>query len=234
MAQPHKAYLNWSSGKDAAMALTAMQASGNYTVEKLLTTVNKTYERVTMHGLRMSLLQAQAKAIGIPLTTLQLSENPGMDEYNNQMLAKTKALANEGFTHSVFGDIFLEDLRTYREQMLQPTGIEPVFPLWKKNTTDLLKHFIATGFKAIVISCNAALLPKHFCGRMIDEQFINDLPNGIDPCGENGEFHTFCFAAPCFKYEVPFTKGEIVHKTYPAPNSSSNEITGYWYCDLLP
>ena len=131
----------------------------------------------------------------------------------------------------MFWGHFLEDLKTYRENMLHPMGFEVVFPLWKKDTRQLVRDFINLGFKAVVICTNAQVLDKSFCGRMIDPSFLDDLPPNVDPCGENGEFHTFCFDGPIFRWPVPFRKGDLVYKTYPAPGLKEAEY-GFWYCDL--
>lgn len=233
MAKP-KAFINWSSGKDATMALYKMLQEKEYSVEKLFTVVNRENDRISMHGLHRSLLEAQAKAIGIPLEILELNPDPSMDSYNAGMKQKLEKFKSEGFDFTIFGDIFLEDLKVYRENQLKPTGVTPLFPIWKIDSVELLKGFIANGFKAILVCTDAQLLPKEFCGRVIDESFLDDLPEGVDPCGENGEFHTFCFDGPIFKHPVPFTKGEIVYKTYPKPNAKDDsEEIGFWYCDLF-
>ncbi|MEM1322543.1 MAG: diphthine--ammonia ligase [Bacteroidota bacterium] len=234
MSRP-KAFMNWSSGKDATMALYTILQEQQYAVEKLLTTVNSKYNRVSMHGLHRSLLEAQAKAIEIPLDVLEVGENPTMEDYNRLMSNKLTQLRMEGFGHSIYGDIFLEDLRAYREKINNELGIASVFPLWKKDTRQLLLDFIAQGYQAIVVCCNAQLLHRSFCGRLIDRQFLEDLPEGVDPCGENGEFHTFCFDSPLFRQPIAFTKGEVVYRTYPAPKSEDKEAPaeyGFWYCDL--
>ncbi|UJH67671.1 diphthine--ammonia ligase [Allomuricauda sp. SCSIO 65647] len=230
-----KTFFNWSSGKDAAMALHSIQEEKSLAVELLLTTINVKYDRVSMHGLHRSILEEQARAIEIPLEVLELDESPSMEDYHHLMTEKLTALKARGYTHTVFGDIFLEDLRNYRETMLAQMGIKAIFPLWKKDSKRLLLDFIDNGFKAIVICCNAELLPKSFCGRLIDHDFLNDLPKNVDPCGENGEFHTFCFDGPIFKKPVYFSKGKIIYRTYPAPQSEEGAMQqeyGFWYCDL--
>ncbi len=229
-----KAFLNWSSGKDAAMALHAVQNGKKSQIDLLLTTISARYQRVSMHGLRRSLLEAQAVALGIPLTVIELPEHPSMEAYGLVMREQLSVLKKEGFTISYFGDIFLEDLRTYRENMLHPMGFKVVFPLWKKDTRQLLLDMINMGLKAIVVSVNAQVLDKSFCGRIVDTSFLEDLPATVDPCGENGEFHTFCFDSPLFQWPVAFRKGDIVYKTYPAPKTeqASNPEYGFWYCDL--
>ncbi|UOY07001.1 diphthine--ammonia ligase [Muricauda sp. SCSIO 64092] len=229
-----KAFFNWSSGKDAAMALHMVQKEGKE-VDLLVTTISQKYQRVSMHGLHRSLLEAQAASLGIPLEVIELPENPTMEAYGTTMGERLTLLQNQGYAHSYFGDIFLEDLKVYREQMLHPLGFKAVFPLWKKDTRQLLLDFIDLGMRAIVICVNAQVLDKSFCGRVIDRSFLDDLPSNVDSCGENGEFHTFCFDGPLFQWPIAFTKGEIVYKTYPAPKTEQNTDVseyGFWYCDL--
>lgn len=228
--QKQKTYFNWSTGKDSALALHYLLQDENYTVDYLLTSVNAHYQRVSMHGLSVELLQQQFDAIGIPNGTIQLPEQPTNVEYEKLMGEKVKQLKTEGFQYSAFGDILLEDLKKYREQQLNPFGIKTVFPLWKRNTTELIEKFIALGFKTIVVCVNAALLDASFAGRIIDKEFLDDLPEGVDPCGENGEFHTFCYDAPYFKNPINFEIGETVYREYNHGESKN----GFWFCDLLP
>lgn len=231
----HKTYFNWSTGKDSSLALYHLLKDKEYNIDLLMTSVNSHHNRISMHGLRRSLLEIQAKSIGIRLTTIELPEEPSMDVYNSILSNKMNELQSEGYTHSAFGDIFLEDLRTYREEKLNEIGIEAVFPLWKRDTTNLMTEFLELGFKTIVVCINEAVLDKSFVGRIIDQKFLDDLPSNVDPCGENGEFHTFCFDGPIFSKPIEFEIGEIVHKSYPAPkNDSKNKDYGYWFCDLIP
>jgi uncharacterized protein (TIGR00290 family) len=225
-----KTYFNWSSGKDAALALYYVQQEGNFNVERLLTSVNMVHNRVSMHGLRRSLLIQQVAAIGIPGTTIELPEEPSMEEYESGMRHAVEALMCEKFTCAAYGDIFLEDLRTWRENQLAPYEIKTVFPLWKKDTRNLVKEFMRLGFKAITVCVDAHKLDVSFAGRIIDENFLRDLPEGVDPCGENGEFHTFCFDGPIFSKPVPFTRGEKIYREYRGPG---NENSGFWFCDLI-
>lgn len=213
----HKSYFNWSGGKDSALALYHSQKDKDYSIERLLTNVNGQHRRISMHGVREVLLEAQAEAIGLPLQKLILPEQPGMAEYEVQMMATMKNLKGEGFTHAFFGDIFLEDLRHYREEQLARAGLKARFPLWKRNTTELMHEFIDLGFKTIVVCVKEEVLDKDFAGRVIDPQFLEDLPAGVNPCGENGEFHTFVFDGPIFKHPVPFVAGEKVFREYVAP-----------------
>lgn len=237
-----KAFLNWSSGKDAAFSLYKIQKQKQYEVRKLVTTVNSEVDRISMHGLRKSLLQRQAESLQLPLHIIPLLGELSMTTYNEVMKKHTAQLQEEGFTHSIFGDIFLEDLREYREKQLEETRLEAVFPLWKTDTGELIKDFIETGFKAITVSVNAKVLDRSFCGRIVDNNFLNDLPSHVDPCGENGEFHTFVFDGPNFQNSIAFEIGEVVEKFY-TPIEEKDDCfsdkkttwdTAFYYCDLLP
>lgn len=225
----HNSIFNWSGGKDSTLALHYILQNPNFDIRYLLTTVNETYNRVSMHGVRESLLIAQTDRIGIPLHQVRLPESPDMKMYEEQMNHHLMLLKAEGITHSIFGDLFLEDLKAYREKKLAEIGMEAIFPLWKRDTTEILNEFISLGYKTIVVAAKEGL--EDFCGRIIDETFLIDLPDGIDPCGENGEFHTFVFDGPIFETPIDFTLGEKVFKTYPSPVGDGT--TGYWYIDLL-
>jgi uncharacterized protein (TIGR00290 family) len=228
-----KTYFNWSSGKDSALALYYLQADKNYRVEELVTSINAHYQRVSMHGLRRELLDQQVSALGLPHRSIELPEQPSMKEYETLMREAVLDLQEKGFECAAFGDIFLEDLRRYREKQLDAFGIKTVFPLWKKDTTQLMHEFIEAGFKAIVICINADVLDLSFAGRMIDKDFLLDLPAGVDACGENGEFHSFCFDGPIFDRPVPFEIGEKIYRAYKSPENENSTI-GFWFCDLVP
>lgn len=232
----HKTYFNWSSGKDASFALYHLLQDGHYAIEKLITTVNEHHDRVSMHGLRRELLIQQAEAIGIPLQMIDLPEEPDMETYNSILEKTVQSLKSEGYTHCGFGDIFLADLRAYREEQLAKQGIQAVFPLWKKDTKELLQAFLSLGFKTITVCVNGQLLDESFVGRVIDQDFINQLPENVDPCGENGEFHTFCFDGPIFKKPIQFEVGEKIYRTYSAKTHEDTEAQefGFWFCDLIP
>ena len=238
MAEELKTYFNWSSGKDASLALYHMQKEGMYSVAKLITSINARHDRVSMHGLRRELLEQQTKSIGLPVITVELPEEPTMEDYNQIMSRCVIKLKSEGYTHCGYGDIFLEDLRTYREEQLNPFGIMSHFPLWKRDTKEIISEFIKLGFKAIVICVKSDLLDESFVGREIDDSFINDLPQNVDPCGENGEFHTFCYNGPIFTKPVSFDIGEKVFREYRSPEQDdqlkSKDSIGFWFCDLLP
>jgi len=237
------AYMNWSGGKDSSLCLARVLEEGIYDVKALLTSVNAHHNRISMHGVRRELLEAQAASIGLPLQTLELDEQPGMKEYEQATMEKVAALKARGCTHSLFGDIFLEDLRRYREEQLQRQDMQCVFPLWKVSTAELIREFLDKGFKAIIVCVNSRFLDQRFCGRLIDESLLQDLPPTIDPCGENGEYHSFVFEAPFFSSPIAFQKGDIVYREYKAPaadpGTDSNEMNqgssqGFYFCDLLP
>ncbi len=238
----NRAYFNWSGGKDSALSLYHIKKDDQYDVELLLTSVNAAFDRVSMHGVRNELLAQQAESIGLPLKKIELPEMPSMDEYNNKMQDTIGLLKNDGFTHAVFGDIFLEDLRIYREEQLVKVGIQAHFPIWKRDTKELLKEFLDLGFKTIIVCIKSELLDPSFSGRIIDYNFINEIPSNVDPCGENGEFHTFVFDGPIFEKPIDFIIGEKVYREYKAPQNKEdncfspdqkNEM-GFWFCDLIP
>lgn len=237
-----KAYFNWSTGKDSSLALYHVLRQNEYKVTQLVTTVNKDYERVSMHGLRESLLDAQVERLQLPLQKIYFPAQVTMSDYNAAMQKATQQLVEQDFRYGIFGDIFLEDLRKYREEKLLEVGITGVFPLWKQDTIALLKEFISLGFKAITVCVNAKYLDESFVGRILDEDFINDLPSTVDPCGENGEFHTFVFDGPIFSSPIDFTIGEKVLKTYTPSKKEEDSCTSddsawdtaFWYCDLIP
>lgn len=238
MKQKKKTYFNWSSGKDAALALHKLQQDQEFNVDRLLTSINNHYGRVSMHGLRRELLMRQIEAIGLPVSTIELPAEPSMEEYAEKMKNVVSTLKSEGYTHTAFGDIFLEDLRKYREEQLNPFEIQCVFPLWKMDTKEVITEFLNLGFRAIVVCVNANLLDSSFVGRELSEDFINELPANVDPCGENGEFHTFCFDGPIFKKPIKFEIGEKTYKEYKSPKKDkedgSDENLGFWFCDLQP
>lgn len=231
-----KAIFNWSSGKDSALALYKILQEEKFEITSLLTSINKEFQRISMHGIHVSLLEKQAESLGFPLVKLELPKEPSMEEYRDLMESTMNDFKQQGVTHSVFGDIFLEDLRKYREDQLVAVGMQGVFPLWKTDTKNLIEEFLNLGFKTIVTCVNETYLDKSFAGRIIDKNFIEDLPENVDPCGENGEFHTFTFDGPIFKNPITFEVGEIVKKTYPKPKSGSDEENGdyvFWFCDLM-
>ncbi|MCK5029000.1 MAG: diphthine--ammonia ligase [Bacteroidales bacterium] len=234
MIQSTKAIFNWSGGKDSSLCLHQVLTEKSFDIQYLLTTLNGQNKRISMHGVAESLLDMQAKSIGLSLKKIFLPESPSMGEYDkliSNFLLKAKS---EDINTSIFGDIFLEDLREYREKQLSKLGFIAEFPLWKRDTNEIAKDFIAKGFKTIIVSVDARFLDQSFAGRIFDEAFLNDLPEEVDPCGENGEFHSFVFDGPIFKDPIPFKKGEIVYKEYKSHSKESlDEKFGFWYCNLI-
>lgn len=236
--------MNWSGGKDSSLCLYKVLQGKDYEIKYLLTSVNKIYNRISIHGVRTELLRQQADSIGIPLKLIELLEKPGMSEYEKGMEKKIREIKSEQIHHAIFGDIFLEDLRKYRDEKLHTLGIKASFPLWKIPSNKLMDEFITLGFKAVIVCVNDKYLDKSFCGRMIDHSFVRDLPDNIDVCGENGEYHSFVFDGPIFKTPIAFKKGEIIYREYPKPKNTKTECYkpisrkkdnyGFYFCDLLP
>ncbi len=229
-----KALFNWSGGKDSSLCLYHALNDERLDIQYLLTTINGKNKRVSMHGVSEDLLDEQAKSIGLPLRKIHLPEFPTMEEYDTIISKELELAKNQGINTSVFGDIFLEDLRAYREKQLAKKGFKAEFPLWKRDTKEIAKEFIDLGFKTIIVSVDSRYLDKSFAGRIFDESFLTDLPANVDPCGENGEFHSFAFDGPIFKNSIQFEKGEIVYKEYKSHSKENpDERFGYWYCDLI-
>ena len=230
-----KTVLNWSSGKDAAMALYLLQQNPAYTVTHLLTTINEEHSRIVMHGVREELLDMQAESIGLPLKKIHLPASPQDTIYKQAMADALAELKQEGITTAAFGDIFLEDLKTYREQQLQTVGFNALFPLWKRDTRQMVEMVEDSGIEAIIICLNEKFLGKDFLGRKIDRSFLNDLAPNVDPCGENGEFHTFVYNAPYFNTAIPIERGEITYRQYTsADNDADKWNTGFYFLDIKP
>jgi uncharacterized protein (TIGR00290 family) len=221
----------WSGGKDSALALHRLQNDGRYEVVSLLTTCSEYFQRVSMHGVRISLAERQARTIGVPLDIIYLSRQASNGEYQTKMSEYLLSRKAEGVTHMAFGDIFLEDLRQWREANLATIGMRGVFPLWKEDTRLLIEEFLSLGFASIVCCVNDAYLDEDAVGRVIDKDFIATLPLGVDPCGENGEFHSFAFDGPIFRQPVPFSVGQKVYR--PIEETGSSSTKGFWFCDLL-
>ncbi len=240
-----KAIFNWSGGKDSSLCLYKILQSGEYEISYLLTSVSSKYQRITQHGVRVELLKQQATNIGIPLYKLIMPDMPTMTTYNIIMNDVLKKFQKQGIHLSIFGDIFLEDIRKYREEQLAMIDFRGVFPLWQLSTKHLAKEFIDLGYKAVVVCVNRKYLDKNFAGREFNEQFLKDLPENVDPCGEYGEFHSFVYDGPIFKKPIDIERGKIVYKKYKPTKRDeadthsytcgSTDITsGFWYCDLLP
>jgi len=227
-----KLFFNWSSGKDSSFALYKLLQGGKFEIVTLLTTVGAETKRIGMHGLRECLLKRQAEAIGIPLEIIYLSSSTTHEAYNLLMSNTMERMKSKGIYYTAFGDIFLEDLKAYRENELAKVGIKAEFPLWKRDTKELILEFIALGFKTKIVAADASYFDKDFVGKDLTKELINSLPPEVDPCGENGEFHTFCYDGPLFKAPVVFEKGEKVKKSYANPTKPEEEIH-FWFCDLI-
>jgi uncharacterized protein (TIGR00290 family) len=205
-----KVLFSWSSGKDSALALYELQKSRTYEVVALLTTITESYDRISMHGVRQSLLRQQSDAIGLPLEEVRIPQKASNETYEDRMYRTLAAYHAQGVNRVAFGDIFLEDLRAYREKNLAMIGMNGVFPLWKKDTRELVLELGRSGFKAIITCVDTQALGKEYAGREIDEQFLFGLPAQVDPCGENGEYHTFAYDGPIFNRRILFEPGEKV------------------------
>lgn len=200
----------WSGGKDSAMALQALVDDARFDVVALLTTVNQEYQRISMHGVRRELLERQSEAIGLPLSVVEVPNFPSNTVYEEAMRAALLAWKEKGVSTIAFGDLFLEDVRTYREALTQPLGFDTVYPLWGMPTDFLARQCIQRGFKARLCCVDSARLNASFAGRIYDEALLADLPEGVDRCAENGEFHTFVYDGPIFRHGVACVPGETV------------------------
>ncbi len=213
----------WSSGKDSARALHEVRQDDQYEVVSLLTTVTEEYERISMHGVRIALVEQQAGSIGLPLEKVYIPKDASNENYETAMRDALRRYKEKGVGGVAFGDLFLEDLKVYRENKLAEAGMKAIFPLWKRDTTELAQSFIDQGFRAIITCIDSQALDGSFSGRLYDEQFLADLPPHVDPCGENGEFHSFVFDGPLFSSLVRFKKGEVVVRD-----------NRFYFCELLP
>src|SRR3954469_5034394 len=207
-----KALISWSSGKDSAFALQEVRRAGEFEVVGALTTVTETFERVSIHGVRQEILLEQLDAAGLPARIVPIPYPCPNEIYEARMGQAVACAVQEGITHIVFGDLFLRDIRAYREQKLAGTGITPVFPLWDRPTSALAQAMIESGLEAYLASVDLKKLPAEFAGRKFDAQLLADLPAGVDPCGENGEFHTCVVASPIFSRRLTVTPGERVQR----------------------
>ena len=217
-----KLWLSWSSGKDSAWALHALRQQGDYEIAGLLTSINETASRVAMHAVRETLLEQQAAAAGLPLIKVPIPHPCPNEVYEEAMRRAMDHAKRDGVVAMAFGDLFLEDVRQYRIDKLAPTGIDPVFPIWGLETAALAQEMVASGLRAHVACVDPKQLDPAFAGRTFDTAFIADLPDGVDPCGENGEFHSFAYQGPMFETPVAVTPGEVV------------ERDGFVFADLLP
>lgn len=216
-----KLLLSWSSGKDSAWTLHILRQQGVYEIVGLVSTVNTAFNRVSMHGVREELLTAQAHATGLPLWQVPIPYPCPNEVYESAMRDLIVRAKEAGVTHFAFGDIFLQDVRAYRERQLADTGITPIFPLWGLDTHALAKEMIAGGLRAVLTCVDPRQVPESLIGREFDAQLLRDLPPPADPCGENGEFHTFCYNVPCFASPIRVRTGEVV------------ERDGFVYVDVL-
>lgn len=228
-----KAVFNWSGGKDSAHALLRAMESGCYEIVALLTTVNRDTYRSTMHGIPLALLEVQAASIGIPLYIVDLTPKGNMEDYSSAMLQAVQHFKTLGVTHFIFGDIFLHDVRQYREQQLVPHGIEVVEPLWGETSEKVMEDFLLSGLKTIIVTTMADGLGVTAIGKLIDRNFVASLPAEIDPNGENGEYHTFCYDGPIFRQPVSFSLGEAFSQSYDIRLDDGTISTyTYWFADL--
>ncbi len=211
MTRP-KAWVSWSSGKDSAWALHTLRNQGEVEVVALLTTVNTAHARVAMHAVRESLLDAQAEAVGLPLVKVPIPWPCPNAVYEQAMEAAIGRARAEGVTRMVFGDLFLEDIRKYREEKLASTGVSPLFPIWGLDTRKLAQEMVEAGLRAYLTCIDPKKLAASFAGRVFDGRLLADLPAGVDPCGENGEFHTYAFDGPMFQKPIPAEVGEVVER----------------------
>ncbi len=214
--------MSWSSGKDAAFTLWELTKDPQYEVAGLLTTVTTTFGRVSMHGVREELLEAQAAAAGLPLYRVEIPFPCPNSVYETAMAGAIDRLRKDGVTHIAFGDLFLQDIRAYRETRMAPTGIRPVFPLWERPTPALAREMIGAGIEAYLVCVDPRALDRRFAGRRFDRFLLDELPPGVDPCGERGEFHTFVAGGPMFSRPIPVVPGEVVDRD------------GFVFADLLP
>jgi len=237
-----KQILSWSTGKDAAYTLHYL-IQNNQKPDLLLTTVNKDFNRVSMHGLRVELLEKQVEHLSIPLYKIPLSKDVDMETYNQIMTNHLTKLKKQGFDSVLFGDIFLEDLKNYRIKQMQSIGMSANFPIFGQDTKKLAKKIIDTGIKAVVVSTNAKFLDQSYVGRPFDMDFLSDLPANVDWCGENGEFHTFVYDSPDFVKPISFKLGEKTYKEYKACSNKDQENynkdvkntawdIGFWYIEV--
>jgi uncharacterized protein (TIGR00290 family) len=217
-----EALLCWSGGKESAMALYDVRKKGEFCVSSLLTTFTREFDRVSMHGVRRALLERQAEMLGLPVEKVWIDRGAGNEEYDDRMRLALGRQRAAGVEHVIFGDLFLQDVRRYREERLSELKMHGVFPLWGRDTSALARSFIDSGFRAIVCCVDPKALSKDFCGAEFDDGFLSRLPKRVDPCGENGEFHTFVYDGPVFREGVQVMVGEVV------------ERDGFYFADILP
>jgi uncharacterized protein (TIGR00290 family) len=223
MSVPERTLFTWSGGKDSALALYELEMTQGYEIAALLTTITRDYDRISMHGVRVPLLKQQAESLRLPLEEIFITKNSSNEEYEAKISEKLMHYHNLGINSVVYGDIFLEDVRKYRECNLEKIGMKGIFPLWQRDTAELAHMFIELGFKAVITCIDSEVLNKRFAGRAFDEQLLSELPDNVDPCGENGEFHSFVYDGPVFRERIPYRKGRVVLRD-----------KRFYYCDLTP
>jgi uncharacterized protein (TIGR00290 family) len=231
--------ISWSGGKDSAFALYKILRAGQYEVAHLHTVIGKDTRRVGLHGVPEELIEHQARALNLPLKKLYLKNSDDHDAYVDLMNSFYQEAREEGIAGVVFGDIFLEDLRKFRERLLEEKHLLPIFPIWKIESSQLLDDFINTGFKTLICSADASLFDRQDLGKTIDHAFLNSVKDKIDPCGENGEFHTFVYDGPIFRKKIQFDLGDVVKKSYSFKKKNDDgtldECTSsFWFQDLIP
>ena len=217
-----RAWMSWSSGKDSMFALDAVRSRGDIEVTALLCTVNADADRVAMHAVRRSLLQAQSEGLGLALVVVEIPSPCPNEIYEARMEEAFATALADGVTHMIFGDLFLRDVRAYREEHLAGTGIAPLFPLWDRPTDALARDMLTSGLKAVLTCVDTAQIDGSFVGRDYDAELLSELPPSVDPCGERGEFHTFVWDGPGFRSPISIEPGERV------------EMDGFVFCDLIP
>ena len=212
--------VSWSGGKDSCFALYEIRKTRS--IEALLTTITRDFDRISMHGVRRVLLERQAESLGLPLREIWISKGASNEEYETSIGGAFADYRNRGLETVVFGDLYLADIRAYRDALLSRHGMTGLYPLWGRDTAQLIRDFHALGFQCAVVCVDPAKLDRRFAGRMLDGQFLSEVPRDVDPCGENGEFHTFVFDGPNFRRRIEFTFGDIVLRD------------GFWFADLVP
>ena len=217
-----KVLFSWSGGKDSAISLYEIQKGKKYEIVALLTTITEDYDRISMHGVPRTLVEQQAHSLGLPIEEVFISKASSNEEYQSKMRGMLTKFKQEGVSLVVFGDVFLEWIRKYREDNLSELGMKGIFPIWGRDTTELARSFIALGFQAVITCIDSRVLDRRFIGRTLDEHFLAELPPNVDPGGENGEFHSFVFDGPIFKERIAYTLGEVVLRN------------SFYFCDLLP
>jgi uncharacterized protein (TIGR00290 family) len=217
-----KTLLSWSSGKDSAWSLHRLRADDRYEVAGLLTTISSAHDRVAMHAVRRTLLEQQAAAASLPLHVIEIPSPCSNEEYEAVMSAAMRGAIASGVECIAFGDLFLEDVRAYREEKLAPTGVRPIFPLWGSETRELAREMIDGGLRARLTCVDPRVMPRELAGRDFDAALLAELPADVDPCGERGEFHSFAYAGPMFERAIAIESGEVV------------ERDGFVFADLLP